>query len=428
MKHVAIAAAWALLFLCKPGLSDDWPHWRGPNRNGIVSESSGFSAGRWLSERPNWTQNVGQGSTSPLVVADRLYTMGWADGQEHVVCLDARIGRELWKQSYRGPQYGRHATGDQGLYRGPSSTPEYDAPTGYLYTLGSDGELHCWDTAVSGKRVWRINLYDTFDAPRRPKVGRSGLRDYGYTSSPLIVGDQLIVEVGGSAGNLIGFDKRTGRKLWASESKSPAGHNGGPVPLVVERVPCVAVHNFDGLLVVRLDAGKQGQTVATYPWETEFANNIASVAVEGNRVILTSAYNHFKMACFEISLQSARRIWQQDLASKVCTPIIHDGHVYWAWQSVHCLDFATGQPKWKGGRVGDQGSCVLTADERLIVWTNRGDLLLVDSAKRSPSTYREVASKKNIFKRDAWPHVTLAGRRLYCKDRDGNLACFDLSP
>ncbi len=403
--------------------ADDWPHWRGPNRNDVVAEPSGWNGTAWaLSE--SWSTNVGEGGSSPLVVDGRLYTMGWRDGRDRVVCLDAETGRLLWSAEYDCPQYGRLSTGDKGVYSGPSSTPEFDPETKYLYTLSIDGDLNCWDTRQRGRKVWGMNLHERFHVPRRPKVGRSGQRDYGYTSSPLVWGDWLIVEAGAKEGNLVAFDKQTGQARWASESTSPAGHNGGPALIRVEGVPCVAIHNHAGLLVARLDAGNEGRTVATWDWETEFANNIASATVHDRYVLLTSSYNHHQIAKFEITLRGARKLWEQGCASKVCSPVVFDGHVYWAWQKVMCLDFDSGKVRWQGGRIGDPGSVIATADGRLIVWANRGDLLLVESAARSPDQYTELAAYKNLGRDDAWPHLVLAAGRLYCRDRDGNLRCF----
>ena len=91
-----------------------------------------------------------------------------------------------------------------------------------------------------------------------------------------------------------------------------------------------------------------------------------------------------------------------------------------------CLDFKTGSLKWKGGKIGYPGSCILTADDRLIVWSGRGDLTLVETARRSPDRYQKLAERKGLFRTDAWPHVVLAAKRLYCKDRAGNLICFNL--
>jgi outer membrane protein assembly factor BamB len=404
--------------------ADDWPHWRGANRNGIVAEPSGWTSRGWLGREPVWTRNVGEGGTSPIVVKGRVYTMGWSGGRDTVWCLNATTGAVVWTAGYASPRHGRHATGDEGLYAGPSSTPEYDPQTGYLYTLGVDGELNCWDTNSDGRRLWRLNLYDECRVPRRPKIGRQGLRDYGYTTAPLGYGDWVIVEVGDDEGNLMAFGKTTGKRLWASQCKDPAGHTGGLVPMTVEGVPCVAVLTLHNLLVARLDRGHEGETVAQYEWATEFANSIATPAVEGDSVLITSGYNHDSICRLKITLGGVRKLWEHPLHSKICSPVIHRGQVYWAFQQLHCLDFATGEPRWAGGSFGDAGSCVVTGDGRLLVWAGRGKLVLAETAAASPRAYKPLAEINGIFATDVWPHVVLAGGRIYCKDRSGNLKCF----
>ncbi len=430
--HLALKTSLCLSLCCLtlPCAGSDWPHWRGPSRDGKVTAPSGWDAGAWPPGAALWRRNVGVGSTSPIVAGGRVYTMGWQGNRDTVFCLDAATGKVMWRQSYACPKYGRHAVGDQGLYRGPTSTPEYDAETGYLYTLSTDGHLNCWDTKRRGARVWGLNLYDTFRIGPRPAVpgsGKHGRRDYGYTTAPLVRGEWLIVEVGSRDGNLMAFDKRTGKRVWASESKDYAGHTGGPAPMVVEGVPCVAVLTHSNLLVARLDRGNEGKTVAEYPWATRFANSIASPAVHGNSVLITSGYNHKAMCRLDVTLRGARKVWEVAPHSKVCTPIIHKDRIYWAWRKIYCLDFATGREIWSGPGRGDPGSCILTADERLIAWVNYGDLILAETAERSPGAYKELSRKRRVFRTHAWPHVALAGGRLYCKDRAGNLACFRLS-
>lgn len=404
----------------------DWLHWRGPERNDHVDEDSGWDAGAWPPKEPVWTATVGEGASSPLVVAGRLYCLGWRDGQDRVTCLDARSGRELWSVGYDSPAHGRQSTGDEGLYSGPTSTPEFDSETGFLFTLGCDGDLNCWNTRDNGRKVWGINLYEQFGVPRRPKFGRSPVRDYGYTTAPLVVGEWVIVEVGDDDGNLIAFSKRNGERVWASEYKRPAGHTGGLVPLDVEGVPCVAVLTYDGLHVARIDAANAGKTVALFPWGTDFANNVATPAVHGSDILLTSAYNHNAICKVHVTLQGASKIWEQPFASKVCSPVIVGGEVYWAWRNLHCLSFESGKQLWEGGEFGDAGSCIVTRDQRLIVWGHRGRLVLVECAARSEGAYRELARLDNVFASDVWPHVVLADGRLVCKDRSGNVKCFSI--
>lgn len=200
------------------------------------------------------------------------------------------------------------------------------------------------------------------------------------------------------------------------------------MPIAADGVPCVAVHHFNGLLVARADpaAPDVGRTVATWPWRTEFGNNIATPAVHGRAVVMTTAYNHAKIARLDITLRGATLAWEQPLASKVCSPVIHDGCVYWAWRQVHCLDVATGKPRWQGGRLTDPGSCVIAGDGRMLTWTDTGDLRLVETAARAGDAYRELAAVKVVTAADAWPHVVLANRRILRKDRSGTLVRLEL--
>ena len=292
----------ALLLTLLPALvaADDWPHWRGPNRDGTTAESSRWEDGAWPPGEPAWTASVGAGGSSPIVVGGRVYTLGWREDADHVECRDGATGALQWVQSYPAPKWGRHHAMDESLYRGPSSTPEFDAETGYLYTLGLDGDLNCWDIGREGARVWGRNLIDDFAVPRRPPIG-GRVHDYGYTTAPLVHGDWLLVEVGAPTGNLMAFDKRTGEARWASVGADPAGHTGGLAPLQVEGIPCVAVLTLHRLVVVRLDAGYEGQTLAEHPWETSFGQSIASPVVSGDSVLLTSGYSQSRTARVRIA-------------------------------------------------------------------------------------------------------------------------------
>lgn len=421
---LAVICALIASLVLSPALAADWPSWRGPTRNGHTKESSGWTSGSWPIEEPTWTTDVGEGCTSPVVAKGRLYTLGWKDNEDHVVCLDANSGKLLWKQSYPCPRYSRHKIGDEDAYSGPTATPEFDPATGLLYTLSTDGDLVCWDTTADGQRVWEVNLYDAYSVPRRPEVGKAGsLRDYGYITAPLVHGDWLIVAVGASEGHLMAFDKKKGTWRWGSECSEPAGHCGGMAPIEVEGVPCLASFTLRNLVVSRLDAGKEGKTVAQYDWVTDFGNNVASPVVHRNFVLITSAYNHAAMCKLEISLNGATKVWEAPYPSGACTPVVHDGHVYWTWERMRCLDFATGKLKWEGGTFGSPGSCIATADGKLIAWGDRGKLVLVEA---SDGGYKELSRTLHVFQAYCWPHVVLADARLYCKDRDGNLKCFGL--
>lgn len=406
--------------------AEDWPCWRGASRSGVVAESSGWSGDEWPGELL-WEAQSDAGSSAPIAARGRLYVTGWRSQPvptDVLTCFDAATGERLWTQTDDCPEYGRHSEGDKGLYSGPSASPCIDTDSGLLFTLSTDGDLCCRDTAREGRQVWRLNLYDRFGVGQRPRVGRRKLRDYGYTTSPLIYRDWLIVEAGDDEGNLFAFDKLTGERVWVSESKDPAGHTGGPVPLTVEGIPCVAVLTIHRLLIARLDAGHEGKTLAEFPWETDFANSIATPAVQGNSVIITSEYNQYSVCRVDISAGGAKEVWRQPYASGVCSPVIHKGHVYWCWRGLYCLDFETGQPLWRGGKFGDTASIIVTSDDRIIVWADRGELVLAETARRSPQHYTSLVRKRVFSRSDVWPHIVLSDGRLFCRDRSGRLKCF----
>lgn len=429
----AIGGVGLAALLCSAARAADWNQWLGPNRNGVTSEDSGWSAGGWPPPEL-WEKNVGRGCTSPILISGRVYVMGWQGsyssggapvGMDEVVCLDANDGTELWKQTYSCRLRGREKTGDESYYGGPSATPTYDPANGYLYTLSIDGDLRCWDTNNSGQVVWGRNFYDDYSVNQRAFAG-GGVRDYGYSSSPLISGSLVVVEVGDDEGNLMAFNKTTGTRVWASADSTDAGHTSGPVPITVQGVPCIATLTLTRLLVVRADSGNEGNTVATYSFQTNWANNIPTPAVAGDQILLSSAkdYNLKKSVLLDVSLSGASKAWESSTSSGVSSPVVASGYGYMVHDRLLCIDMANGSQVWSGGSTGgsSQGSCLVTGDGRVIVWGNNR-LALVEGATTS-STYQELNLVTGVLSgaSTCFPSVALAEGKILCKDKVGNLA------
>jgi outer membrane protein assembly factor BamB len=429
-RRIGIAAAGWLaavaVALVNAAAAVDWPQWRGPDRTAVTAEPSGYPAG-WPPARL-WEANVGKGCTSPIVAGGRVYVMGWHGEADTLRCLDARTGAEAWKQSYRARYQGRQRTGDESAYGGPSSTPTLDAETGWLYTLGVDGDLRCWDTRREGKGVWNLNLYEAFQVPQRENVGPPdgrGHRDYGFTSGPLVLGDLVIVEVGAKEGTVVAFDKRTGRPRWRSEYADCAGHTGGPALLTVQGMPCLVTLALKDVVVMRTDAGHEGRTVAAFPWATDFANNIATPAVAGGRLVVTSAYNQSRTALLEVAPGGMRERWSVRDHAGVASPVVHKGCAYLVDAALVCLDLETGKRLWKGGALG-HGTCLVTGDGKVLVFGN-GKLVLAEAGPAAKA-YRELARVDDLVPATCYPHVALADGMVACKDMDGNLVMLSVRP
>jgi hypothetical protein len=424
--HVGRGAATiaAVLLAAAAATAEDWHQWRGPDRTGVTSEPSRWPTG-WPAKK-SWTANVGRGGTSPIIAEGKVFAMGWQGrgkgrGDDGVFCFAAGDGKVLWKQTYPSSYYGRHATGDKGRYGGPNSTPAYDAKTKYLITLSLDGELRCWDVANGGRNVWRKNFYDEYKVPQRPTAGhgKTGRRDFGFSSAPLIHGGTVIVDVGGRAGLVMGFDIKTGRRLWRSQSTAMPGSNSGPSPIKVGDMECVASLGLTRLVVTRIDKGHEGRTVAETAWNTSFACNIPTPGVLGNKVVLTSAYNVSRTQIFSISPGRAAAGWKTRTHATVASPVLHDGNVYLPEGALNCLDIDSGQKKWSLGRLGN-GSCVVTGDGKVLA-EGRGSVILVDGDKRKVlSTVKGVPS--------GWPSIAFGNGIIVCKDDRGTIAALALGP
>jgi len=412
--RLVLAWAGAMMLAAGAARAADWPSWRGPDRTDISAEDSGWKAGGWPPAAAAWWKDVGAGENSPVVGGGRVFVLGRAGGADNVYCLDPATGNEVWKQTYPSRGRSRFATGDEGAYiEGTISTPSYDAQTGYLFSLGVDGELNCWNTAQKGAKVWGFNLFDTFRVGRR-----SGNRDYGYTSSPLVYGDWVVAEVGSGQGNLVAFDKKTGKRAWASEDTSMAGHTGGPVPIVVDKVPCIAALCLGELLVVRTDPGKEGRTVAKYPYRPQYNAYLTTPAWWDGLMVVSNHLGSDDLV--QISLGSAVRRGNSPHV-EVSSPIFCKNRLYKIAGRLECWDVkATGITKvWAGDDFGTGGTLILTADDKLICLGN-GRLALYDADGK------KLAEKSGVA--TGWPHVAFAGGRVYCKNSGGRLECYVVNP
>ena len=213
MKQIAVAliSLSLLNFSCHSARSDDWPQYRGPQRDGIWRESGIV---RRLPEklRVRWTTPVRLGYAGPAVVGDRVYLTDYippdeaagseADrspaGRERALCFDATNGARVWQHEY-ACQY------RIGYPSGPRATPTVDG--GIVYTLGAMGDLHCLD-AVSGGVLWKKNYVRDFGTK---------MNAWGMAAAPLVDGEKLILVVGGHPNAAVmALDKRTGKERWRS--------------------------------------------------------------------------------------------------------------------------------------------------------------------------------------------------------------------
>jgi outer membrane protein assembly factor BamB len=410
---VAVGLA-AVIFAAATVRAGDWPQWRGPNLTDVTDDSSGWAPG--ATPEKIWTAKVGSGCTSPIIAAGKVYTMGWQNGADAVFCFDLRTGKELWKQSYPAKERARTHHYDEQQYSGPLATPTFDAATGYLYTLGVDGDLKCWDTAKEGAPVWGKNLFTDLKATGRPD------RDYGFTGCPLLLGDLILCEACAPGGTVTAFDKKTAAIRWASEYKGPSGHTGGAAVMTAGGNPCLVYLTDKDVVVMRTDKGNEGKTVATVPWTTTYDQNIPTPATSGNLVFITTSFNHESgMVCYELTDGGLKQKWLAKGAfSKICSPIVYKDSVFFVEGSLKCVDIATGATRWKGGSFGS-GSCLVTAGDNKLIVFGSGRVSLFDAGA---ADYKELAKIDTGLTDTCYPHVALSDGILVVKDKGGTMLAF----
>jgi outer membrane protein assembly factor BamB len=380
----------------------DWPQWRGPNRDGLSTET-GLRTD-WPKEGPKvlWEAPLGGGYGCPAVVGKRVVTLTQERDDEAVVCRDTETGRELWQLRYPCKYLNDFGPG-------PRATPTVDGD--FVYTVGATGILHCLKLET-GDKVWRHNLLEEFHAPN--------LR-WGVSFSPLVEGDLLLTMPGGPGGDsLAAFHKKTGELVWKTGS-DPAGY-GSPVACTAAGVRQVLFFTGTGLVSVAPDSGK---VYWSFPWETSFGCNVATPIVRGDYVFLSSGYGKgcalLKVEAKDGGALGARAVYETNqMCNHFASSVLYMDHLYGFNEStLTCMEFRTGQVVWT--ERGFKKGSLLIADGHLIILGENGRLAL---AEATPAGYREKAAFRP-FRTKCWTVPVLAQGRLYIRDEE-RLLCLDV--
>lgn len=373
----------------------DWPQWRGPERTGISAET-GWMAQWPAPPRTVWKAAVGEGYSSVAVAAGRVYTMGFSGGQDAVWCFDAATGRLVWKQSYPC---------EAGEYPGPRCTPTVDGDK--VYTLSRLGELHCFD-AATGKIAWNVNV---------AKVAAAKRPQWAFACSPLVLGKQVIVDVG----PIVALDKADGKLAWKA-GEDLAGY-GSPLAFTLNGATMIASFNDYGPIVVD-PAGPK--VVARARWQTQYGVNAVTPIVQGDTLFISSGYNR-GAALFQIAGDALKPVWEnKNMRNHTNNCVLWNGCLYGFDGQVDqgaltCLDYKTGERKWVEKTV--KAGALMLADGKLIVQSSKGDLIV---AEASPAAYKELA-RAPVLTGTCWTTPVLSGGRIFCRNHKGDLVCVDVA-
>ncbi len=394
----------ALLAGCG-GAKAEWPQYQGLTRDNISHETGWLKT--WHEDGPEvlWRIPMGEGYSGISIVDGRIYTMLSEGEDEFAVCLDASDGTEIWR-SRTDDKY------HSGEGSGPRSTPAVDGDR--VYVLSAKGKLYGLD-AGSGEKVWGHDFVTEFE---------SGMPGFGFSSSPIIEGDSLLIEAGGKNGkSIVAFDKKTGAVLWTSHTDR-AGYSS---PIVIDSNGVRQAIFMTGNSLVSVSP-TDGTVYWTHvPWPTGNDINAAvPIHLPGDRIFVSAAYDKGSVLVqikSDDDEMSVEEVWRSHdvMENWMSSSVLLGEYLYGFDESIlKCIEASTGEQKWAHRGFG-RGTLLLS-DGHLILLGEGGNLGI---AEASPSEYKGVAETQVLEGRCFTP-PTFAGGKLYLRNQK-ELVCIDLS-
>jgi len=382
----------------------DWPQWRGPSRDGSIPAAQVPAA--WPeSYAPAWRVDIGEGFSSPIIAAGRVFVHSRRDPQEIVTAIDVASGKVIWQQQYAaGYQKNQYAVK---MAKGPNATPL--AAGGRVFTLGATGMLVAWD-AATGKEIWRQDYSKQIDFSKL---------FCGTSASPLLAQGRLIVQIGSDVhgGRVLALDPATGATAWEWKGAGP----GYASPLVATIGGVAQIVTLTNSSIVGLDAAK-GAPLWSAPFTDEWHENIVTPIWTGTHLIVsgtrqgTQAYTVARTG----AAWSATRVWQATASSMyMSTPVVADGAIYGLSDKRRghfvALDVATGAVRWTTeGREGEYASVLLTP-KHVIFLTNANRFIV---ARRGAASF-DVEKTYTVGQAETWSVPVVLGRDLVLRDATG---------
>lgn len=381
------------IFLIVPFLqAADWPGFLGPNYDGTTRDGQFGTTGGGLVVA--WQRNLGSGYSGIAVSGNHAVTL-FSDGvKDFAAALDTASGKELWRYEI-GPTYKGH----DGSQDGPLATPAIAGDR--VYGLSAKGELFALNLE-SGKSHWSVNTAKNFNA-KEPI--------YGFTTSPLVAGDVLVVQVGGDKGRAVaGFDAKSGKALWTT-GEDVIAYQSPVLMRIANKAVVIAVGNarlyaidpVSGKVLLDYEHGGAGQAEVMVP-----------ALVENDRLLLRNKSDSTDLVRIVSTADgklSVEKLWSAGVfKNSYNVPIHHKGFLYgFSGRVLTCVDAANGQIKWRSRTAGD--GFALLVDDQLIIQTKDGK---VHAGPATPEGWKET-SKLELFKKIAWTPPSFAAGAVFTR-------------
>lgn len=383
--------------------AQDWPQWRGVNRDGKVM---GFNVPQTWPQQltQSWKVSVGPSDATPALVKNRLYVFTRQEDKEILQCLDAITGKEIWKSAgYPAVT----VTGPPASHPGPRSSVAVSE--GKVVTLGVGGDIACFD-AASGKQLWRNEDY------------KGAVPQFFTGMSPLISSGVCYAHLGGpQTGTFIAFDLASGAIKWKIDGEGPS--YASPVIITIDGSKQIVFQAQTKLVSFNVADGKQLWEYPT-PLGSGRVQIATSPVADQNRIYFTGLNNGVN--AIEIKKAgnsfSVTKLWTNpDFSTSYSTPVIKDGFLYGLSSRgrLFCINTGNGQTGWTDETAYQNFGSVIDAGQVIVVQTSNGNLIVF---KPEGTKYSQIVQIK-VSDNTIYAHPVLSVNRIFIKDNE-SLICY----
>ena len=408
--------------------ADEWPQWRGPNRDGVWAETGVIDKFDSPQLEWKWSVPLSSGYSGPTVAGGRVYVTDRVVEPkeiERVHCFAWQTGKKVWSFSYDCP-YGKI-----GYQAGPRASVLIDDRR--AYSLGSAGHLYCFD-AADGSVLW------SKDMRREYKIR---MPNWGIAASPLVEGDRIVVHIGGENACVVAFDKKSGEELWRA-LKDDASYSA---PITIEQAGRRVLVCWTGNRIVGLDwADGQLHWEVPFQW-VSWPIAIATPVPHRDMLLVSEAHKGSMLLRLSSDRLDVEEIWhrrKQDLPDKlalhclISTPFVDEEYIYGADHRgvLRCLRLQTGEQVWEDKTAVPENSFatihLVRNGEKTWMFNERGELII---SRLTPAGFHEISRAKlieptteQLRRRNGvtWSHPAFAHRHVFARN-DKQLVCADLS-
>lgn len=427
MRHKNLILTGIVLIFCALNVAaQDWPDWRGANRDGVWNETGVVEKFSVDSLPAVWSVPVGAGYSGPTVANGKVYLtdrLEKPEPTEGVLCFDEQTGKKIWEHRYNCEYEG------VGYPAGPRASVVIN--NGKAYALGTMGNLFCFD-AENGNIVWQRDLNRDYKI-RMPI--------WGIAATPLIADDKIILQISGSDNAcVVALDKNTGKETW--RNLDDMASYSAPVLITQANKKVVVVWTEDSLTGLDRSTGKVYWRI---PWKIKMGMGISTPVLYQNYIFVSCFYSGSLLVKLGENSLTAEKVWQRQGQSErktdalhcvINTPVILDDYIYGvdSYGELRCLELKTGDRVWENLTAVPKNRWAnihfIQHGDKTWMFNEKGELII---SKLDPQGFHEMSrtkiiepTQKQLPRGVTWSHPAFANRHVFARN-DNRLICVDVS-